>query len=83
VKHLSRYLIDRIIVDFENIDIEEVRGLLREEDSQESRALLSKLIDDHGIDDLAITVADCLKAHIRSGIDEACIEEQLVMYSES
>ena len=83
MKHLSRYLIDRIIVDFENIDIEEVRGLLREEDSQESRALLSKLIDDHGIDDLAITVADCLKAHIRSGIDEACIEEQLVMYSES
>ena len=83
MKHLSRYLIDRMIVDFENVDIEEVRSLLREEDSQQSRALLSKLVEDHGIDDLAITVADCLKAHIRTGVDEACIEEQLVMYSES
>ncbi|MBI5487927.1 MAG: hypothetical protein HY905_11390 [Deltaproteobacteria bacterium] len=83
MKQLSRYLLDRIIVDFETIDIEEVRGLLRDEDSQESRALLSKLIEDHGLDDLAITVADCLKARIRLGIDEACIEEQLVMYSES
>ena len=83
MKQLSKYLLDRIIVDFEGIDLEEVRGLLRDEDSEESRALLSKLIEDRGIDELAVTVADCLKAHLRNGIDEASIEEQLVTYSES
>jgi hypothetical protein len=83
VKHLAKYMLDRMIVDFENIDIDEVRGLLREEDSQVSRALLAKLVEDRGLDELAITVADCLKDHLHTGIDDACVEEQLVIYSES
>jgi len=83
VKQLAKYLLDRMIVDFEGIEIEEVRALLREADTEESRAVLAKLVEDGGLDDLAITVADCLKDHIRTGIDETCIEEQLVLYSES
>lgn len=83
MKQLARYLLDRMILDFEGIDIEEVRALLREADTEESRAMLAKLVEDRGIDELAITIADCLKDHIRTGIDEACIEEQLILYSES
>jgi hypothetical protein len=83
VKQLAKYLMDRVIVDFENIDIEDVRAALRDEDTEESRALLSKLVEERGIDELAITLADCLKGQLRNGIDEACIEEQLVLYSES
>jgi carbamoylphosphate synthase small subunit len=83
VKHLAKYLLERMIVDFENIDLEEVRGLLREEGTQESRALLAKLVEERGLDELAITLADCLKENIRTGVDEASIEEQLVTYSES
>lgn len=83
MKQLAKYLLDRMIVDFEGIDIEEVRALLREEDSQESRALLAKLVEERGIDELAITIADCLKDHTRTGIDDACVEEQLVIFSES
>jgi len=83
VKQLAKYLMDRVIVDFENIDIEDVRAALRDEDTEESRALLSKLVEDRGIDELAITLADCLKDQLRNGIDEACIQEQLVLYSES
>ena len=83
MKQLAKYLMDRVIVDFENIDIEEVRAALRDEDTEESRALLSKLVEDRGIDELAITLADCLKNQLRNGIDEACIEEQLALYSES
>ena len=83
MKQLAKYLMDRVIVDFENIDIEDVRAALRDEDTEESRALLSKLVEDRGIDELAITLADCLKDQLRNGIDEACIQEQLVLYSES
>jgi carbamoylphosphate synthase small subunit len=83
VKHLAKYLLERMIVDFENIDLEEVRGLLREEGTQESRALLAKLVEERGLDELAITLADCLKENIRTGVDEASIEDQLVTYSES
>ena len=56
---------------------------LREDDSREARSLLSKLIDDKGVDDLLITIADCLKDHIRVGITEDTLREQLTMYSES
>ena len=83
MKQLAKYMLDRMIVDFEGIDLEEVRAMLREEDSEESRALLSRLMEDRGIDELAITVADCLKAHVRTGIDEAIVEEQILTYSES
>jgi hypothetical protein len=83
VKQLAKYLFDRMIVDFEGVDIDEVRGLLREEDSEESRAMLDKLRADNGIDELALAVADCLKDRIRDGVDEACIEEHLVLYLES
>jgi hypothetical protein len=31
-----------------------------------ARALLSKLIEDAGVEDLMVTVADCLKEYIRS-----------------
>lgn len=83
MKQLAKYLLDRMIVDFEGVDIEEVRALLREADTEESRAILAKLVEERGIDELAITVADCLKDHLRTGIDENCIEEQLAMFSES
>jgi hypothetical protein len=63
--------------------MDRVREFLREDDSREARALLSKLIDDKGVDDLLITIADCLKDHIRTGITEDTLREQLTMYSES
>jgi hypothetical protein len=47
------------------------------------RALLSKLIDDAGVEDLMVTVADCLKEYIRSGINEGIVRTQLITYSDS
>ena len=35
------------------------------------------------MDDLLLTLADCLREHIRSGINEETVQEQLDMYSES
>ena len=84
MKELVRYLIDNMYLDFQgDISLETVRGLLREDESREARQLLSKIIEEKGIDDLLITLADCLKEHISSGVSDTVVREQLQMYAES
>lgn len=84
MKELIKYLLDKLFLDFQGeISLETVRTFLREDDSREARALLSKIIEEKGIDDLLITLADCLKEHIRTGVSEATVREQLQMYSDS
>ncbi|MFT3922568.1 MAG: hypothetical protein QM778_08545 [Myxococcales bacterium] len=71
-------------IDFRgDIAMDQVRQFLREDDSRESRALLAKLIEDKGIDDLLLALADVLKEYIQVGVTEDVIREQLVTYSES
>lgn len=84
MRELARYLVEHAIIDFEGgITIDQVRQYLREEDSREARMLLSKLIEDKGVEDLLVVVADCLKEYIRVGINEDIVREQLNTYSES
>jgi hypothetical protein len=84
VKELVRYLLDNMYLDFQGeISIDTVRQFLRGDDSREAKALLSKLIADKGVDELLLTLADCLKEHIRSGVNEQVVREQLSLYSES
>lgn len=84
MRELVRYLLESAVIDFHgDITMDKVREFLREDDSREARALLSKLIDDKGVDDLLITIADCLKDYIRVGITEDTLREQLTTYSES
>ena len=84
MNELVRYLLEHAYIDFQgDITMDRVRQFLRDEDNRESRALLSKLIEDKGVEDFLLTLADCLKEHIRSGVNEEVIREQLLMYSES
>ncbi|HMJ14146.1 MAG TPA: hypothetical protein VK524_22165 [Polyangiaceae bacterium] len=84
MKELVRYLLENMYLDFQgDISVERVREFLREDDSREARQLLSKIIEEKGVDDLLITLADCLKEHIRSGVSEETIREQLQLYSDS
>ena len=84
MNELARYLLENLYFDFQGgVTIEQVRQFLREDDSREARTLLSKLIEDKGVDELMVTVADCLKEYIRTGISEDIIREQLMTYSES
>lgn len=84
MKELVRYLLENMYVDFQGeISLDTVRQYLRGDDSREAKALLQKLIEDKGVDDLLITLADVLKDHIRTGINEQAVREQLVMYAES
>jgi hypothetical protein len=85
VKELIKYLLDNIYLDFQGeITLETVRDFLREDDGREARALLAKLMENQGtVDDMLITMADCLKEHLQTGISEKVISDQLTMYTES
>lgn len=84
MKNLIRYLMQHAYIDFQgDITMEQVRQFLREEDSHEARALLSKLIEDKGVDEFLVTLADCLKEYIPKGISDEVIREQLRIYSDS
>lgn len=84
MRELVRFLLEHAVIDFQgDINMEVIRQFLREEDSRESRALLAKLIEDRGVDDFLITLADCLRDHIKTGISETVVREQLLLYSES
>lgn len=84
MKELVSYLLQNLYLDFQGeISVEQVREFLREDESREARQLLSKIIEEKGIDDLLITLADCLREYIRSGVNEEIIREQLNTYSDS
>jgi hypothetical protein len=84
VNELVRYLLSNVYLDFQGeITVEQVREFLREDDSREARRVLSRILDDGGVDDLLITLADCLREHIRNGINEDTVRTQLNLYAES
>src|SRR4051812_25901838 len=84
VKQLIAYLLDHAILDFSgDLSLDMVRDFLREDDSPEGRKLLGKLVEDRGVDDMVVTLADCLQDYLRSGINEEVLREQIRLYSES
>jgi hypothetical protein len=84
VKALIAYLLDNLILDFKgDLTLEMVRDFLRDDESREARALLSKLVEDRGVSDMMITLADCLQDSLRSGITEESVREQVRTYAES
>jgi hypothetical protein len=84
VKELVRYLLENMYVDFQGeISLDHVRKLLREDQSREAKQLVQKLIEDKGVDDLLIALADILKEHLQTGINEEIVKENLVTYSQA
>lgn len=84
MRELVRYLLEHAVIDFEgDITMDRVRQFLRDDDSREARAVLAKLIEDKGVDEFLVTLADCLREHIRTGINEGVVKEQILTYSES
>jgi hypothetical protein len=84
VKQLIAYLLDHAIIDFSgDLTLAMVRDFLREDDSPEGRKLLGKLVEDRGVDDMVVTLADCLQDYLRTGITDDVVREQIRLYSES
>lgn len=84
MNELIRYLLENMYIDFQgDLSLENVREFLAADKSRESRALLMKLQADKGVEDMLITLADCLKEQLPSGISEATLNEQLEVYAGS
>jgi hypothetical protein len=84
VKKLIEYLIANMILDFGgDLSIDMLREFLKGDESRDARALLNKVVEDGGVDDLCLTLADVLMDHIRNHIDENTVREQIKLYAES
>jgi hypothetical protein len=60
-----------------------VKDFLRNDDSPEARSLLTKLVQERGVEDMVVTLADCLQESLRTGLTEDTVRDQLRLYSES
>jgi hypothetical protein len=60
-----------------------VRDFLRDDDSREARQLLAKLVEDRGVNDMMIVLADCLLEHVQAALTDKLLRDQLRNYSES
>jgi hypothetical protein len=84
VKQLIAYLLDHAMLDFSGeLTIEMVKEFLRGDEAPESRALLNKIMQDGGVEDMQVTLADCLQDALRTGLTEGVVGEQLKLYAES
>ena len=84
MKELTLYLLENMYIDFQGeVSLDTVRSFLREDDSPEARRLLAKIIDEGGVNEMLLTLADCLKDSISTGIRPDVVDEALNMYSES
>lgn len=84
MKELIQYLLQNLYLDFQgDVSMDTVRDFLREDDSKEARALLKKLIEEKGVEDMLISLADVLKENLASGIDEDVLNDQLNTYADS
>jgi hypothetical protein len=84
LNQLASYLLDNLILDFQgDMTLDMVRSFLKEDDSREAKGLLAKLVEDRGVSEMMICIADCLRENIASGIKLDNIKDQLSVYSES
>ncbi len=84
MKQLIAFLLDHAMLDFSgDLSLEMVKDFLQGDDSREGRALLTKLMKDGGVEDMVVTLADCLQEYLRTGLNEDVMREQLRTYAES
>lgn len=81
---LVAHLMENLIIDFQSdLSLENVREFLRNDNSPEARHLLAKLVEDRGVSDMLVCLADCLKDYVTTGIKPETIQENIVIYAES
>jgi hypothetical protein len=84
VQELVQYLLKNLYLDFQgDITMEQIRQFLRQDDSREARRVLARILDEQGVDDLLLTLADCLREHLAHGVNEDVMRNQLNLYAES
>jgi hypothetical protein len=75
---------ENLILDFQgDLSLDMVRDFLREDDSREAKALLAKLVEDRGVNEMLLCIADCLRESIQTGVRPEVIKSQVKTYVES
>ena len=84
LNRLIGLLLENLILDFQgDLTLDTVRDCLRDDNSREARALLAKVVEDGGVSEMMIVLADCLQEHIKTGIHADVVHEQIRLYAES
>ena len=84
MKRLIQYLRENMILDFQgDMTLEMLREMLRDDDSREARALRAKVVEDKGVNDMMLVLADCLLEAVQRSLSDDVIREQLGTYAES
>jgi len=84
VNQLIRYLRENLLLDFQgDLTVDMVREFLKEDDSRDSKTLLTKLVAERGVNEMMLVLADCLLEHVQKSISDDVIRDQLRAYSES
>ena len=84
MNHLIAYLLENLILDFQgNLDLNMVRQFLKDDETPEGKALYAKLLEEGGVSDMLLVLADCLKDALTTGINEEVMQKNLVIYSDS
>jgi hypothetical protein len=84
VNRLIAYLRENMILDFQgDLTLEMVRDFLKEDNSREARTLLAKLVEERGVSEMMLVLADCLLEVVQERLTDDRIREQLRIYSES
>ncbi|MBN2574833.1 MAG: hypothetical protein JXP73_09735 [Deltaproteobacteria bacterium] len=84
MRQLIAFLLDHAMLDFSGeLTLDMVKDFLRDDDTPEARALLNKIMQDGGVEEMQVTLADCLQDSLRTGLSEGLVGEQLKLYAES
>lgn len=84
MKRLIAYLRDNMILDFQgDLTLDMLRDFLKDDDSKEARALLAKVVEERGVNDMMIVLADCLLDVVKEAATDEVMRKQLQMYADS
>ena len=84
MERLIAYLRENMILDFQgDLSVEMLRDFLRDDDSPSARALLAKVRDERGVNDMLIVVADVLLEEVQRSLSDPAIRDQLETFAES
>ena len=84
MNQLATYLLEHLIIDFQgDLDLDTIKGFLKEDSSAAAKDLVKRIARDGGVDDMVIALADCLRESIRTGINEPEVVEQIRLYADS
>lgn len=84
MEKLIAYLRENVMLDFQgSLSVEDVREFLKDDDSRDAKAVMTKCVSDRGAEEMLLVLADCLLEPVQKALTDEVMRQQLRMYSES